>query len=94
MTGMNKNELIQCVAEKTGLSQMQVKKTLDAVFGAIGDTLDDGKEVVIPDFGKLFCARSAARKVKLPNGRWTYVPVKVRIKFKAFSNIRNYSSKY
>lgn len=91
---MNKNELIQCAAEKTGFTQVQVKKTLDAVLGAIGESLDGGMEVVIPDFGKLFCARSAARKVRLPNGQWMYIPVKERIKFKAFSNIRNYSAKY
>lgn len=91
---MYKNELIQCAAEKTGLTQVQVKRALDAVLGVIGDSLGDGKEVVIPDFGKLYGVRSAARKVRLPNGRWMYVPVKVRIKFKAFSNIRNYSSKY
>lgn len=94
MKGMNKNELIRRATGKTGLTQKQVKGVLDAVLGIIGDSLEDGMEVVIPDFGKLYCARSAARRVRLPNGQWTYVPVKERIKFKAFSNIRNYSSKY
>ncbi len=91
---MNKNELIQGAAEKCGLTQAQVRKSIDAILGIVGDSLDNGDEVIIPDFGKLFLVRSAARKVKLPNGQWTYVPVKERIKFKAFSNIRNYSAKY
>ena len=91
---MNKNELIQGAAERSGLTQAQVRKSLDAVLGIVGESLDNGVGVVIPDFGKLFLVRSAARKVKLPNGQWTFVPVKERIKFKAFSNIRNYSAKY
>jgi DNA-binding protein HU-beta len=91
---MNKNELIQGAAERSGLTQAQVRKSLDAILGIVGESLDNGVGVVIPDFGKLFLVRSAARKVKLPNGQWTFVPVKERIKFKAFSNIRNYSAKY
>lgn len=91
---MNKNELIQGTAERSGLTQAQVRKSLDAILGIVGESLDNGVGVVIPDFGKLFLVRSAARKVKLPNGQWTFVPVKERIKFKAFSNIRNYSAKY
>ena len=91
---MNKNELIQGVVERSGLTQAQVRKSLDAILGIVGESLDNGVGVVIPDFGKLFQVRSAARKVKLPNGQWTFVPVKERIRFKAFSNIRNYSAKY
>ena len=91
---MNKNELIQGASERSGLTQAQVRKSLDAILGIVGESLDNGVGVVIPDFGKLFLVRSAARKVKLPNGQWTFVPVKERIKFKAFSNIRNYSAKY
>ncbi len=94
MNGMNKSELIQNTAERTGLSQIQVRRCLDAALGIAGESLDSGMEVVIPDFGKLFSVRTAARKVRMPDGRWTYVPVKERIKFKAFSNIRHYSSKY
>ncbi len=91
---MNKNELIQNAAGKTGLSQAQVRKCLDAVLGIVGETLDAGSEVVVPDFGKLFVVKGAARKVRMPNGQWTFVPAKERVKFKAFSNIRLYSSKY
>ena len=91
---MNKNELIQGAAERSGLTQAQVRKSLDAILGIVGESLDNGVGVVIPDFGKLFQVRSAARKVKLPNGQWTFVPAKERIKFKAFSNIRNYFAKY
>ena len=91
---MNKNELIQNAAERTGLSQLQVKNSLDAILGIIGETIDRGGEVNIPDFGKFFRVRSAARRVRLPDGRWTFVPVKERVRFKAFSNIRCYSTKY
>lgn len=91
---MNKTELIQRVAEKTAMTQGQVKKCLDAVLGTVGDELKKGNEVVLPDFGKFLCVRTAARRAKLPNGRWTVVPVKERPRFKAFVNIRNYSVKY
>ena len=91
---MNKVELIQCVAERTAMPQNQVKKCLDAVLGTVGDELRNGREVVLPDFGKFLCIRTSARRNRLPDGRWTIVPVKERVRFKAFTNIRSYSVKY
>ena len=91
---MNKVELIQCVAEKTAMPQNQVKKCLDAVLGTVGDELRNGREVVLPDFGKFLSIRTSARRNRLPDGRWTIVPVKERVRFKAFTNIRSYSVKY
>lgn len=91
---MNKMELIMRVAEKTTMPQKQVKRCLDGILATIGDELKGGREVVLPDFGKFICVRTAARKVRLPNGRWTVIPVTERPRFKAFTNIRHYSVKY
>ena len=85
---MNKVELIQCVAERTAMPQNQVKKCLDAILGTVGDELRNGREVVF------LCIRTSARRNRLPDGRWTIVPVKERVRFKAFTNIRSYSVKY
>lgn len=91
---MNKSELIQRVSERTGMTQAQVRRCLDAVLGTVGDELNNGNEVVLPDFGRFLCVRTPERRVKLPGGRWTDVPAKERPRFKAFANIRNYSVKY
>ena len=89
---MNKMELVMRVAEKTAMPQKDVKRCL--ILATIGDELKGGREIVLPDFGKFMCVRTAARKVRLPNGRWMVIPVTERPRFKAFTNIRHYSVKY
>ena len=39
---MNKSDLIQVAAAKTGLSQQQARECLDAFLGAIGKEMKDG----------------------------------------------------
>ena len=49
---MNKSELIDHIADRSGLSKADAGTALDAVVGAITDTLGRGGEVSIGGFGK------------------------------------------
>ena len=48
---MNKNDLVQKLAERTGLSKMDAQKAVDGVFDAITDSLKAGEEVRVTGFG-------------------------------------------
>ena len=90
---MKKSDLIHLAAEKTGLSQLEVRNCLDVILGAIGEELKNGGDVVITDFGRFYTKKLPQRMVKLPNGQ-SSVLERENVKFKAFQNIRLYNVKY
>ena len=67
---MNKSELIQDVAERTGLARSQVSTVIDALFnsenGAIISALRKGDNVGITGFGSFRTSQRAARKGRNP----------------------------
>ena len=48
---MNKAELINAVAEKSGLSKVDSKKAIDAVVASITEALKQGDKVALDGFG-------------------------------------------
>ena len=48
---MKKAELIQAVAEATGMSSKDTQKVVETTFTTIIDTMKTGDEVRIPNFG-------------------------------------------
>ena len=48
---MNKSELINAIAEKSGLSKVDSKKALDATLEAISEEVKNGGKVVLVGFG-------------------------------------------
>jgi DNA-binding protein HU-beta len=67
---MNKSELIQDVAERTGVAKSQVATVVDALFnsdnGAIVSALRRGDNVGITGFGSFRTSQRAARKGRNP----------------------------
>ena len=59
---MNKTELIAAVAERTGLSKKDAEAAVNAVFGAITDTLKAGDKVQLVGFGA-FEVRDRAERI-------------------------------
>ena len=91
---MNKEELIKRAAARCGVSQKQMKGTVDAVLGVIGSELADGGTVVLPDFGKFQVVTRKERRMR-PLGRdYIVVPSTTKVRFKAYANIHLYSAKY
>jgi len=50
---MNKSELIQALADKTGLTKVDTEKTLNALVETVIDTVADGQEVALIGLGPL-----------------------------------------
>ncbi|PWC92980.1 hypothetical protein TSO5_16270 [Azospirillum sp. TSO5] len=63
---MNKSELIDAVAEATGLSKTDSGKAVEAVFGGIESALKAGDEVRLPGFGTFAVKNRPARTGKNP----------------------------
>ena len=63
---MNKTELINQVAELSGLSKKDAGKAVDAVFEAIGDALQNGDKVQLVGFGNFEVRERSARKGRNP----------------------------
>ncbi|MFW5418448.1 HU family DNA-binding protein [Nocardiopsis sp. CNT-189] len=63
---MNKNDIIDSVAESTGTSRVQVGKTLDAFFEKVSDSLKHGDPVTLIGFGTFSVAVRSARSGRNP----------------------------
>jgi len=60
-TVMNKAELINAVAEKSGLSKVDSKKAIDAVVASITEALKQGDKVALVGFGTFMVAERGER---------------------------------
>ncbi|GMX64402.1 HU family DNA-binding protein [Paenibacillus elgii] len=58
---MNKQELVNRVVEKTGLTKKEATSVVEAVFTTINETLVTGEEVSITGHGKYAVRERAAR---------------------------------
>ena len=68
---MNKKELIDAVASKTGTSKVEALRQIELVVGTIVEGAQNG-ECVIPGLGKLVKTATSARSGIAPNGtKWS-----------------------
>ncbi len=63
---MNKRELVQAVANETGLSQAAAEGALDAVVSGISSALAAGDKIALPGFGTFEVRDRAARNGRNP----------------------------
>ncbi len=63
---MNKTDLINLIAEKTGLSKSQSQSFLDATLDIITDKLSDGESLTLFGFGTFKINHRNARKGRNP----------------------------
>jgi DNA-binding protein HU-beta len=63
---VNKNDLVQKLAERTGLSKMDAQKAVDGVFELITESLKNGEEVRVTGFGVFVVSSRAGGKGRNP----------------------------
>lgn len=63
---MNKSELIDSIAKKSGLTKAQAGQALDATMASVGDALQQGDSVVLVGFGTFSVKERAARTGRNP----------------------------
>ena len=63
---MNKNDLIDAVAERTGLAKSDAARAVEAVLGTITEALQRGDTVALSGFGGFVAKARAARTGRNP----------------------------
>ena len=86
---MNKQELIQAIADKSGLTQKDVKTALDATLAVIGETLTKGDEINLVGFGSFAVKTHKERTGRNPKtGEKLTIPAKKVPRFKAGKGLK------
>lgn len=85
---MNKAQLIDAIAENSGLTKADSKKALDAFLKVTGDALQSGDRVSLVGFGSFSVSERSARIGRNPQtGKEISIPAKKVVKFKAGSEL-------
>lgn len=80
---MNKTQLIDAIAEKSGLTKVDSKKALDAFVAAVGEALQKDEKVALVGFGSFSVMERGARTGRNPQtGKTIEIAAKKVIKFK------------
>ena len=69
---MNKRELVADAAQRTPLTQRQVRQALDAVLEAITEALTEGEAVALSDFGRFEAQHYPGRQLRRFGGKGHY----------------------
>ncbi|HEV2998887.1 MAG TPA: HU family DNA-binding protein [Solirubrobacteraceae bacterium] len=59
---MNKTQLVEAVADDSGLSKADASRALESFVSTVGKALKKGDEIVITGFGKFSVVKRAARQ--------------------------------
>lgn len=85
---MNKTQLIDAMAEGSGLSKADAKRALEAFVGATTNSLKGGDKVALVGFGSFSVAERSARTGRNPKtGATIQIPAKKVVKFKAGADL-------
>ena len=91
---MNKKQLVDVVAKKTGAKKKDVKKIIDATIEAIKEALEKGEKVQLVGFGSFEVRQAAARKGVNPRTKQPIeIPARKVPKFKPGKDLKKRVSK-
>ena len=86
---MNKAELVQSVADQTGLTKKASREAIDAITSVITDALARGEKVTLVGFGAFKVVERKARKGRNPRtGQIVQIPTKKLPKFRPGKSLR------
>ena len=81
---MKKAELVEAIAEKTGLTKADATRALDATFEVITKALKKGERVPVAGFGTFNVSKRKAREGRNPQtGATVKIPARKAVTFKA-----------
>ncbi|MBU5616108.1 MULTISPECIES: HU family DNA-binding protein [Psychrobacter] len=86
---MNKSELIDSIAEKSGLNKTQAGDALNAVMESVGQALEAGDSISLVGFGTFSVKDRKARTGRNPKtGEELAIPASKVPSFKAGKNLK------
>jgi DNA-binding protein HU-beta len=81
---MNKSQLIEAVAERSGLSRANAKKSVEAFIDACSQTLREGNKITISGFGSFEVTQRPARTGRnFLTGTPVEIPPRAVVKFRS-----------
>ena len=87
---MNKNDLVDAVAERTALAKSDAARAVEAVLGAVTEALQKGEAVTISGFGTFATKTRAARTGRNPRtGEAIAIPASRVPGFKAGKGLKD-----
>ena len=88
---MNKSELTARIAEKSGMTKMDVAKVLDATMESIKEGVKESSSVVLVGFGSFNKTHRKAGKAKAPGSdKEVSYPAKDSVSFKAGKEFKDF----
>lgn len=93
---LSSNDLLQKAKDRSGLSKEILRKSLHALLGAISESMDNGKGIVLDNFGS-FNLRTVKEHTVTPpppNNVPVIVPEHQVVRFKPYKNILCYHIKF
>lgn len=89
MTKLNKTDVIDILAQRTGISENKTETVLDGLFGLVYETLKKGGVVNLSGFGQFYVSKRKARTGKHPSTlKVIKIPAQLSARFKAGSNLK------
>lgn len=86
---MNKSELVEAIANTSGVTKADANRVLDAFMATVTDTLKSGDQIVLPGFGSFSTGNRAARTGRNPQtGRPIQIEASRVAKFKAGKKLK------
>ncbi len=86
---MNKSELVNVLANVSGVTKIVASRVLDAFMNAVTDALKQGDQIVLPGFGSFSIGERAARKGRNPQtGAEIDIKASKVAKFKAGKSLK------
>ena len=84
-----KSDLVEAVANITGVSKAKADRTVNAVLTTITDHLAKGDDVRLSGFGKFIVVKRAARKGRKPQtGESIRIGASIQAKFRAGETLK------
>jgi nucleoid DNA-binding protein len=87
---MKKAELVEAIAEKTGLTKADANRALEATFEVITKALKKGERVPVAGFGTFNVSKRKAREGRNPQtGATVKIPARKAVTFKAGTALKD-----
>lgn len=87
---MSKQELVEKMAEKAGLTKADAARALDAFMASVTETLKKGDSISLVGFGTFKTSKRAAREGHNPRtGEKVAIAARTAVTFKAGSKLKD-----
>ncbi len=87
---MSKQQLVEKIAEKAGLTKADAARALDATMESVTEALEKGEKVSLVGFGTFATSKREAREGRNPRtGETVKIAARTAVTFKAGSKLKD-----